>query len=240
MHLAILMTNTDESDFAQAHPKDGEKFTALIHSVRPNWSTEVFSVKDGIFPDKAARFDGLIITGSPASVRGGDAWIDRLLDLIRGAAARGQPMFGACFGHQAIALALGGEIGDNPHGWSMGLIRTEVVETPPWAGSLGRWFNQHGGHTEQVTKLPPGARVLTRADGCRVAGYAIGKTVYTTQNHPEITDEFSAALIAEYTPMVPAEVGDRARASLAGSADIAAYAGTIAGFFETAQIAPHD
>ncbi len=35
MHLAPLMTNTDDSAFAQAYPKDGEKFTGLVHLVRP-------------------------------------------------------------------------------------------------------------------------------------------------------------------------------------------------------------
>ena len=30
MHLAILMANTDESEFAARHPKDGEKFTQLF------------------------------------------------------------------------------------------------------------------------------------------------------------------------------------------------------------------
>ncbi len=30
MRLAILMSNTDESEFAQQHPKDGEKWQALL------------------------------------------------------------------------------------------------------------------------------------------------------------------------------------------------------------------
>ena len=78
MHLAILMTNTDESAFAQAHPKDGEKFAALIHAVRPDWSCDVFAVKDGVFPDDLAAFDGVMVTGSPASVHDDEPWIGRL------------------------------------------------------------------------------------------------------------------------------------------------------------------
>ena len=58
MHLAVLMTNTDESDFAQRHPKDGEKFKALIQSVRPDWTVSSFHVKDGVFPDDILAFDG--------------------------------------------------------------------------------------------------------------------------------------------------------------------------------------
>jgi hypothetical protein len=44
MQIALLMTNTDESDFAQARPKDGEKFATMIQSVRPNWRVTVYAV----------------------------------------------------------------------------------------------------------------------------------------------------------------------------------------------------
>ncbi len=137
MHLAILMTNTDESDFARAHPKDGEKFTSLVHLVRPDWTTEVFSVKDDVFPAGLEWFDGVMITGSPASVHDGAPWIARLTDLIRDIAACGKPIFGACFGHQAVAMALGGEVGPNPGGWVLGLTQMDVVDRPAWAADLG-------------------------------------------------------------------------------------------------------
>ncbi len=50
MKLAILMTNTDESAFAQQHPKDGEKFSQMIAAVRPAWECVTYNVKDGDFP----------------------------------------------------------------------------------------------------------------------------------------------------------------------------------------------
>ena len=37
------------------------------------------------------------------------------------------PLFGACFGHQAIALALGGSVEANPGGWVFGTTATEVT-----------------------------------------------------------------------------------------------------------------
>ena len=33
MRIAVLMTNTDESDFSQAWPKDGEKFPAMMRTM---------------------------------------------------------------------------------------------------------------------------------------------------------------------------------------------------------------
>ena len=116
MHIAVLMANTDDSAFAQTHPDDGAKFRALLQSCRPDWWVTVFSVKDGEFPPEGARFEGWLITGSPASVNGDEAWIGRLMGLIRRLVAEDQPLFGACFGHQAIAKALGGPGGRKPRG----------------------------------------------------------------------------------------------------------------------------
>lgn len=234
MHLAILMTNTDESAFAQAHPKDGEKFTALVHSARPDWNCETYSVKDGVFPDDLAAFDGFIITGSPASVHDGAAWIDRLLATIREIVARKIPLFGACFGHQAIALALGGKVQQNPGGWVFGLTRADVVDRPAWMEPVGDRLAQYGAHIEQVTDLPEGARVLLASAACPVGGFAIGDRVFTTQNHPEMTPGFVAALVEEYSDKLDAGVMEKARSSLEDTADYREFAESIARFFEQA------
>lgn len=234
MHLAILMTNTDESAFAQAHPKDGEKFAALIRAVRPDWSCEVFAVKDGVFPNDLKTFDGVMITGSPASVHDGEPWITRLLDLIREIVAARMPLFGACFGHQAIALALGGKVETNPGGWVFGLTRSDIVDPAPWMTPLGPDLSQYGAHIEQVTEPPANARVLIGSAACPVGGFAIGDRVYTTQNHPEMSSGFVAALIEEYAGKLPEDVVTQARASLSDPADYEDFAETIARFFEQA------
>ncbi|ABD55833.1 type 1 glutamine amidotransferase [Jannaschia sp. CCS1] len=234
MHLATLMTNTDDSVFAQAHPKDGEKFAALIHSVRPGWQVTSFDVKDGVFPKDINAFDGVMITGSPASVLDDAPWVARLLQVIREAYAAETPLFGACYGHQAIALALGGEIGPNPDGWVFGLTHSTVTETAPWMEGLPRQFPQYGAHMEAVVRLPEGARVLSTSDACEITGFRIGDTVYTTQNHPEMTPQFIAALVAEYQDKLPDGVGAAAVASLTQDVDMAIYGETIARFFEGA------
>ena len=232
MNLAILMTNTDESEFAHRHPKDGEKFTDLIHLVRPNWQLTTFAVKDEIFPDDVSYFDGFIITGSPASVHDNDPWVGRLLELIRLISSKDIPMFGACYGHQAIALALGGEVAPNPSGWVFGLTRTEVVDPAEWMIDLPKEFAQYSAHLEAVTKLPTGASVLTTSEDCAISGYRIENKVYTTQNHPEMTSVFIAALVREYRDKLPEEVGKAAQTSLTEIVDSRPYANTIAEFFE--------
>ena len=223
MHIALLMTNTDESEFAQARPKDGEKFTTMIQSVRPDWQVAVFPVKDGVFPDLGARFDGWLIGGSPASVHDDDAWVTDLFALIRRLVAEGQPIFGACFGHQAIAMALGGHVAKNPGGWVFGLVETAIEGVP---------MKLYGSHVEQVVNLPPGAVVLGGTEECPVGSFAIPGRVMTTQYHPEMSHGFISDLVEEYASDLPPEVVTRARRSLTERADSEAIAERIARFFE--------
>lgn len=223
MHIAVLMTNTDESEFAQARPKDGEKFTTMIHSVRPEWDVTVFPVKDGAFPPEGARFDGWVIGGSPASVHDKDPWVGELFDLIRKLVAEGQPVFGACFGHQAIALALGGDVDKNPGGWVFGLVETEIEGVP---------MKLYGSHFEQVVALPPDAVVLGGNPDCPVGSFAIPGRVMTTQYHPEMSHGFITDLVEEYADALSPEVVARARGSLEVKADSGVIAERIAQFFE--------
>ncbi len=225
MHLAVLMTNTDESAFAARHPKDGEKFAAMIHSVRPDWRATVFSVKDGVFPALGARFDGWIIGGSPASVHDTGPWIAQLFALIRRLVAEGQPIFGACFGHQAVAMALGGTVGANPGGWVFGLTVTGMEGAP---------IRLYAAHSEQVLALPPGAVALGGNAVCAIGSFAIGPAVLCTQYHPEMTHDFALALVQEYAPKLPQDVAARAVESVRQNADTAQIAERIARFFETA------
>ncbi|HQY43278.1 MAG TPA: type 1 glutamine amidotransferase [Paracoccaceae bacterium] len=220
------MTNTDESDFSQSHPKDGEKFTTMIQSVRPDWKVSVFAVKDGHFPTDDSGFDGWLITGSPASVHDNEDWITDLKDFIRRLEANRKPLFGACFGHQAIAEALGGTVGWNPGGWVFGLVETEME---------GRPIRLYAAHIQQVLTLPATARSTGGNVECPIGGFAVGDHILTTQYHPEMSHDFISALVEEYADDMPAAVIEQARADLARyQADGARAAERIANFFERA------
>jgi GMP synthase-like glutamine amidotransferase len=228
MHIAVLMTNTDESAFAARWPKDGEKFRALIHAVRPDWRVTVYAVKDGHFPADPAGYDGFIITGSPASVHDLDPWVPQLFALIRAIVAAGVPLYGACFGHQAIAMALGGRVERNPKGWVLGRIETFHAD----AGGEPRRMSLYAAHAEQVTALPPGAVALGGNEDCPFGSFALGDRVLTTQYHPEMSPDFIAALVNHLTAYLPEEVIARARESLTKTADTETIRAAIVSFFE--------
>lgn len=234
MHIAVLATNTDDSAFATRHPRDVEKFRVLLQGVRPKWTVTAFDLPKGQFPDDVQVFDGFLIGGSPSSVHDEDAWIERLLSVIREAFAAGRPLAGACFGHQAIAKALGGVVGPNPGPFVLGTAETEVTSPAPWMDPVAR-FRLAAAHGEQVTALPPGAKVVGRTPGCEAACYRIGTTVFATQYHPEMTPGFLAALVEEFAPKFPATVRAAAEASLPLGTDGPQFAEWIARFFEQAR-----
>ncbi|MEP1209281.1 MAG: type 1 glutamine amidotransferase [Rhizobiaceae bacterium] len=203
-----------------------------MHAVRPDWKLSVFEVKDDEFPDSLALYDGLILTGSPASVHDGEDWIDRLKKLAVEAYETRQPMFGACFGHQAIAEALGGHVGENPTGWVLGTVEAELVAKPEWEQELPDRLNFYAAHHEQVLSLPNNAKLIHQQKACKIAGFRIGNDVYTTQYHPEMTHEFVAALTEEISNDLPEEVIREATDSLANKSHYLEFAESIARFFE--------
>ncbi|WP_168192101.1 type 1 glutamine amidotransferase [Pararhodobacter marinus] len=238
MHIALLDANTDRSAFAARHSSEAEKFQALLAPVTQGWRYTAFKLPDGEAPDSLApgTFDGVIVSGSPASVHDDAPWVAGLLAMLRDSILAGMPVFGACFGHQAVARALGGRVGRNPGGWVLGRVESDLRDPASWTAAGPVALN--AAHNEQVLMPPPGARVLGGTEATPYGHLAIGNTVFTTQYHPEITPDFMAALIEElasHDPAdVPAEALARARASLDQNVDNGRMARWIADFFAQA------
>lgn len=237
MHIAILVTNTDDSAFAESHPSDGDRFSQLLLTGRPEWRVSVFDLPKGAFPEDLTGYDGFLIGGSPASVHDGFAWNLRLADLIRKVVAARTPLFGACFGHQAIAMALGGSVGPNPGGWVLGMADTTTLAPAPWMEGGPHQLRMCAAHLEQVTTLPQSASLIGGNDTCPIGSFRIGGHVFTTQYHPEMPHDFIAALIEELATDLPPDVITDARASLARPADLDLVQGWIQRFFEMGKAA---
>ena len=213
MKIAILLTDIDVSDFANQFPDDAQKVVDLMHPLRPDWTFHRFAVRDGEFPPKSAEFDGLVITGSPASVHDDRPWIAPLLALIRTAEARRQPMVGICFGHQAIALALGGKVARNPLGWGLGTVTTTFQTHKSWMQPSHRQIRFWRWHNEIVTHLPTGAEVLATDPLTDISAFCIGNHVLAIQHHPEITTDYMDGMLGMLQGEVSADVLAEARNS---------------------------
>jgi GMP synthase-like glutamine amidotransferase len=232
MHIAVLVTNTDDSAFAARHPRDAEKFRDMLRAVRPGWKVTAFDLVRGDFPADPGAYDGLLIGGSPASVHDAAPWIARLSGLIRQVAGQ-VPMAGVCFGHQAIAQALGGRVGANPCGWVLGCVDLELTDPAAWTDGPAT-LRIAAAHNEQVLSLPRGAVAMGRSTGCPVAAFRMGDRIFCTQHHPEMTAGFIAALVEEVAPGLPESQAVAARNSLQTPPQGPVFARWMAAFLEAA------
>ena len=137
-----------------------------------------------------AGFSGVLITGSAAMVTDRHAWSERSAEWLREAAHAGVPLFGICYGHQLLAHALGGEVGDNPAGREMGTIELELhphaQDDPLFAGLPAR-IPAQATHLQSVLRVPAGATVLAASaqDACHAFRWR--EHVWGVQFHPEFS-----------------------------------------------------
>ena len=233
LRLAVLLTNNDTSAFAAHFPNDGQKVVQLLQPLRPNWSFEVVPVKDGVLPASPEAFDGYVITGSPASVNDDHLpWVGQLLDFIRAVDAVRQPLIGLCFGHQAVARALGGQVARNAAGWGLGTAPTYWTTTPAWMQPSQATTTLMAAHNEQVTRMPEGAVCLGGSDFCPIGSMQIGQHIWTTQFHPEMPRVFMKALLGFLADKLDADTMARAHASLNNAADVPLFGQWMAQFFD--------
>ena len=232
MHIGILVTNTDRSDFAKARPTDGEKFRALLQPLRPDWQFTAVLVRDGEFPKTIHDFDGYVITGSPASANGSEAWIEELMGFIRELEVARIPTIGICFGHQAIARALGGHVDKNPGGWGFGVSPTHFTAHETWMQPAQTTVNLYAAHTEQVIVLPKNAAILGGSAFCPIGSYKVGDHIFTTEYHQEMTPEFITDLSHEIEKSIGNSVAQRAREQFEIPADGKVFAQWMVQFLE--------
>ena len=231
--IAVLLTNDDTSAFAADFPNDGQKVVQLLQPLKPNWSFEVVPVKDGVLPESPEAFDGYVITGSPASVNDDSLhWVGQLLDFIRAVHAARQPLVGLCFGHQAVARALGGQVARNAAGWGLGTAPTHWTTTPAWMQPSQATTTLMAAHNEQVTHMPEGAVCLGGSDFCPIGSMQIGQHIWTTQFHPEMPLVFMKALLGYLDDKLDADTITRAHTSLANAADAPLFGQWMVQFFE--------
>ena len=106
-----------------------------------------------------------------------ETWIERELDLLRRADAAEIPVWGICFGAQAIAAANGGKVvrSGTPEIGYLEIETLDAARIPP-----GPWMQWH----YDVFTLPDGAELLATTDPGPQA-YTLRKNL-GTQFHPEV------------------------------------------------------
>ena len=169
------------------------------------------------FPDPR-DYDVIVPMGAPWSVYDVGtigSWIGAELAFLRAAHEADVPIFGICFGGQALAAALGGSVQPGTEaeiGWY------EVDSDDPGLVGPGPWFQWH---YDSFTP-PPGARTFASTP-IGPQAYTIGRSL-GLQFHPEITPDQLVAWLENGGDASLAEAGIDATQLVAETTSTAAAA----------------
>ncbi|NQY15420.1 MAG: type 1 glutamine amidotransferase [Henriciella sp.] len=194
--LTIIETGRAPETIRQDWPLYPAMFESLLAPHLPGWTFGSVALSNGeVLPDPAS-LDAILITGSPAGVYDDTPWMAPLMDYIRWAADAQTPQIGICFGHQAIAHALGAQVAKSDKGWGIGRHVYDIYAPQTWQGpEPPKSFSLGVSHQDQVLTLPVGATHVAGSAFCEFAAlaYPSAKAI-SFQGHPEFSPGFSCAL----------------------------------------------
>ncbi|KAF5651587.1 glutamine amidotransferase [Fusarium tjaetaba] len=174
-----------------------------------------FDIIKDEYPDPK-DFDAFLITGSIKGVYDEDPWIARLRTFIQETYENHQHvrLFGACFGHQIISVALlekyGVIVEKDPKGYEVGIHKVALnpkvrahfnhILSLPERDGLRIQF-AHGDHVRFEAAWPESWMSIGSTPHCAVQGIFQPGRVLTFQGHFEFTEEISTETIKYfYTP----------------------------------------
>ena len=126
--------------------------------------------------------DAIILSGGPASVYADDApdMDAAILDL-------GIPVLGFCYGHQIMAVKLGGEVGHSEVGEYGPAELLRLGSSPLLDGTPNEVQTVWMSHRDSVTRAPEGFMVTAKTEACPVAVMEDPRRrLFSTQFHPEV------------------------------------------------------
>ena len=133
-------------------------------------------------PELTDNLKGVILSGSPFSVRDENAPIPNL-DGIKGKL----PLLGVCYGAQHLAHKFGGEVLPSKIREYGRANLSFVDETHPLLKGVPNGSQVWMSHGDTISTLPEGYKVIASTHDVVCAGYAIeNESTYAIQFHPEV------------------------------------------------------
>ncbi len=204
LRICILEADDLHPQLQPQYHSFGQMFVRLLGSQSRAARFEIYNVVRGEYPPSPAQYDAFLVTGSKADSFGGEAWIVRLREYLLIRYRAGDVLLGVCFGHQILALVLGGLTERADRGWGVGVHSYRMLQMPVPELAQRSQLQMLISHRDQVTRLPAGAELLAASDFCPNAAFMLDDRVLCFQGHPEFTHDFSRSLLqirqGIYTP----------------------------------------
>ena len=184
--LLLQVRNVDDPMLAQEVRCFARALRTRIEQVQP-----FDLLTNSLAPSDVEAVEIVLIGGSGEySAAAEGEWLDRALDSLRLLHSCRKPTFASCWGFQAMARALGGEVVHDLERAEVGthrLFLTEEGKTDPIFGSLDHVFHGQMGHEDCVSRLPPGTTLLASSEKVVHQAYRFDdRPIYCTQFHPEL------------------------------------------------------
>lgn len=185
-YLLLQVRNSDD-------PMLGQEQRSFARALRCRTEQlSIFSLLSGpLSLGRLKDYDMVLVGGSGHySATDTGPWLEVALDSLRVVFESGTPLFASCWGFQALARALGGEVCKDLQRAEVGTHRLQLTADgagDPIFGPLGGEFHGQMGHEDIVVQLPEGAVLLASSNSVQNQAYCFrDRPVYCTQFHPEL------------------------------------------------------
>lgn len=195
LRICILETDVLRPELVEQFQGYGRMFEQLFARQPIAAEFSLYNVMNGEYPSDEQSFDAYLVTGSKADSFGSDPWIQTLKTFLLERYQRGDKLLGVCFGHQLLALLLGGKTERATQGWGVGIHRYRLNAQQPWMTPAIEDLTLLISHQDQVTRLPENATLIASSEFCQYAAYHIDDQVLCFQGHPEFVHDYSRALL---------------------------------------------